>query len=171
MGIFHLNAQKFYTKNAQIEFYSKAPLENIEAHNNTAACIIDQKTGQMQFSVLIKAFEFQKALMQEHFNENYMESDRFPKADFRGQIINNNEIDYNKRGTYNARVKGKLTIHGITKDVEATGTLSIADQFEISSVFTVLLSDYNISIPALVKDKISNTVKVTVTGKLSLFKE
>src|SRR5437868_2935959 len=80
---------KYYTKNGKIEFYSKATLEDIDAKNKTVAAILDSQTGAMQFSVLMKGFEFQKALMQEHFNENYVESDKYPKGEFKGTITNN----------------------------------------------------------------------------------
>src|SRR4051812_38889326 len=84
--------EKFYTKSGKISFYSKATVENIEAHNRSVTCVLDSKTGNLQFSVQVKGFEFEKALMQEHFNENYLETDRFPKAEFKGQIVNNGEI-------------------------------------------------------------------------------
>src|SRR5687768_4455396 len=108
-----VNAQdKYFTKTGKISFYSKAPMEDIEAKNKTVAAVMDIKTGALQFSVLMKSFEFEKALMQEHFNENYVESDKFPKADFKGSVVNNSSVNYSKDGTYNTMVKGKLTIHG-----------------------------------------------------------
>lgn len=162
---------KFFTKSGKIEFFSSAPLEDIEAKNNTAAAVLDTKSGALQFSVLMKGFEFEKALMQEHFNENYVESDKFPKADFRGTVTNNGDVAYTKPGTYTARVKGKLTMHGVTRDVETTGTIKVnGTDLRIASTFNVLLSDYGIKIPQLVKDKISNTVKVTVDCKLDALK-
>jgi hypothetical protein len=162
---------KYFTKSAKVEFYSKAPLEDIEAKNKTAAAILDTKTGALQFSVTMKDFEFDKKLMQEHFNENYVESNKYPKADFKGTITNNSEINYNKPGTYTAKVKGKMTIHGVTKDVETTGTIKVeGGKLEAVSSFNIQLSDYKISIPSIVKDKISNNVKVTVDTKLEPFK-
>ena len=154
---------KYYTKNGKIEFYSKATLEDIDAKNKTVAAILDSQTGAMQFSVLMKGFEFEKALMQEHFNENYVESDKFPKGEFKGSITNNQEINYSKDGTYPAKVQGKLTIHGITKDVQTTGTVKVdGGNVQTNAAFNIQVSDYNIKIPALVKDKVSNTIKVTV---------
>ena len=163
------NAQdKYYTKNGQIFFRcTKSPLEKVEATNRSLTCVLDTKTGIMQFAVLMKGFEFERALMQEHFNENYVESDKFPKSEFRGQIVNNNEINYSKDGTYTAKVKGKLQIHGESKDVETTGTITIKEGKIVSNaVFNVLLSDYHISIPSLVSDKISNTVDIKVDCNL-----
>lgn len=157
------SAQRFYTKTGKITFYSKAPLEDIEATNRTVSAAIDSKTGAIQFSVQMKGFEFEKKMMQEHFNENYVESDKYPKSEFKGTITNNSEIDYTKDGTYTAKVKGKLTIHGVTKDMETTGTIKVhGGKIDVSSGFNVLVSDYNIKIPAVVKDKVSNSVKIVV---------
>lgn len=158
---------KYYTKSGHIEFVSKGEIETIQARHKSVTCVLDSKTGAVQFSVLMKGFEFKKALMQEHFNENYVESDKYPKAEFRGQITNNNEIGYTKEGTYTAHVKGKLTLHGQTRDVKTDGKVMVKDgKLLISSTFAVQASDYNISIPALVKQHISNTVTITVNGSL-----
>lgn len=167
-----LNAQdKFFTKSGNISFYSKASLENIEAHNKTITCVLDAKTGNLQFAVMMKAFEFEKALMQEHFNENYLESNKFPKAEFKGQVVNNSEINYGKDGKYTAKVKGKLTLHGETKDVETTGTIEVkGGKIDMDAVFTVALSDYNVEIPKVVKDNISKSVSITVDCKLDPLK-
>ncbi len=162
---------KYFTKNAKIDFFSVAPLEDIEGKNKTASAVLDTKTGSLQFSVLMQGFEFDKALMQEHFNENYVESDKFPKAEFKGSIVNNAEINYGKPGTYNAKVKGTMTLHGVTKDIETTATIKVNDDnLKAESIFNLLLSDYNIKRPAVVKDKISNTIKVTVDAKLDPLK-
>jgi len=162
---------KFYTKTGKISFYSKAPLEEIEGKNKTVTAVIDSKSGAMQFSVQMKGFEFEKQLMQQHFNENYVESDKYPKAEFKGTIANNSDINYTKDGTYTAKVKGKLTIHGITKDVETTGTLKVNDgKIDAASTFNVLISDYKISIPSIVKDKVSNNIKITVDCNLEPLK-
>lgn len=163
--------EKFFTKNGSIVFDSKAPLENIEAHNKSVTTVLDTKTGNMQFAVLMKGFEFEKALMQEHFNENYVESHKFPKAEFKGQITNNSEIDYSKDGTYTAKVKGKLTIKGQTRDVETTGNVVVrGGKLLTTAVFSILLSDYNVEIPKIVKDNISNSVKITVDCALEPLK-
>jgi len=171
-GICNLQAQdRFYTKSGQISFFSRAPLESIEAGNKNVTCVLDRKTGQLQFVVLMKGFEFKKALMQEHFNENYVESSKFPKAEFKGQILNNSDINYKQDGTYQANVKGKLSIHGETKEIESAGTVTIKDgKISATSDFKILLSDYKITIPALVKDKVSNSVSITVNCTLELLK-
>ena len=123
----------------------------------------DTTTGNLQFAVTMKGFEFERALMQEHFNENYVESDQFPKSEFKGQISNNSSVSYATNGEYPVSVKGKLTMHGITKDVEANGKLVIKNgKIAATSVFTVLLADYKISIPGLVADKVSKSAKIIV---------
>ena len=162
---------KFYTKTGKVSFISKAPLEEIEGKNKTVTAVVDSKTGAMQFAIQMKGFEFEKQLMQQHFNENYVESDKYPKAEFKGTISNNSTINYSKDGNYPAKVKGKLTIHGVTKDVETTGTLKInGGKIDANSTFNVLISDYNIKIPAVVKDKVSNTIKITVDCDLEPLK-
>ena len=169
-GITHAQG-RYFTKTGRIEFSSKAPLEDIDAVNKSVTAVLDAKSGALQFSVLMKGFEFDKALMQEHFNENYIESDKYPKADFKGTITNNSNIDYSKPGTYTANVNGKLTIRGVTKDVQTTGTIKVeGENLATTSAFNILLSDYNIKIPAVVKDKINNNVRISVNTKLEPLK-
>jgi beta-galactosidase GanA len=162
---------KYYTKSGSIIFVSKGNIETIQANHRSVTCVLDSKTGALQFAVLMKGFEFKKALMQEHFNENYVESDKYPKTEFRGQIVNNSEIAYAKDGAYNAHVKGKLTLHGQTRDVEADGKITVKNgKLLANSDFTVQMSDYNISIPKLVKENMSNTVSITVNCTLEPLK-
>lgn len=162
---------RYYTKTGKIDFYSKAPMEDIEAKNKTVSAVVDSKTGAVQFSVQMKGFEFEKKLMQEHFNENYVESGKYPKGEFKGSITNNSEINYTKDGSYPAKVRGKLTIHGVTKDIETSGTIKVdGGKLDLGSTFNILLSDYDIKIPAVVKDKVSNNVKIVVDCKLDPLK-
>jgi polyisoprenoid-binding protein YceI len=163
--------EKYFTKSGKISFYSKASLENIEAHNKAATCVLDIKTGNLQFALLLKGFEFEKALMQEHFNENYVESHKYPKADFKGQVINNSEVNYTKEGVYTVKVKGKLTLHGETKDVETTGKIEIKQGKVLADAnFNVELADYKIEIPKIVKDNISKSVDIAVDCSLEPLK-
>ncbi|HEX8314539.1 MAG TPA: YceI family protein [Flavisolibacter sp.] len=167
-----INAQgRYFTKTGKIDFFSKAPMEDIEAKNKTVTAVLDTKTGALQFEVQMKGFEFEKKLMQEHFNENYVESGKFPKATFKGSVANNSTVNYAKDGTYKVNVKGKMTIHGVTKEVEAPGTVKVnAGKIDATSTFNIQLSDYNISIPSVVKEKVSNTIRVTVDTKLEPLK-
>lgn len=161
---FMVQAQgKFYTKSGKITFFSSTSMEDIEAINKSVVTLLDTKTGDIQFAALMKGFEFKKALMQEHFNKDYAESNKFPKAEFKGQVTNNSEINYSANGTYTAKVKGKLTVHGETKDIETTGTITVKDgKLTVNSVFNVLVADYKITIPKLYRDNISKSIKVTV---------
>ncbi len=160
---------RFFTKTGKISFYSKATMENIEAHNRSVTCVLDTKTGNVQFSALVKGFEFEKALMQQHFNENYLETDKYPKAEFKGQIVNNSDVNYAKDGTYNAKVKGKLTIHGETKDVDTDGTVTVkGGKVQLESDFNVQLADYKIKNDKL--NNISSTIRVSVNCTLEPLK-
>jgi len=165
------SSQKFYTKSGKISFYSSTSVENIEATNRSVVALLDSKTGDMQFVVLMKGFDFKKALMQEHFNQDYVESDKFPKSEFKGQIVNNTDINYSVDGTYTAKVKGQLTIHGQTKSIETTGTIIVkGGKLQLKSVFNVLIADYKISVPRLYRDNISSTIRVTVDCSLDPLK-
>ncbi|MGN6164887.1 MAG: YceI family protein [Flavisolibacter sp.] len=171
MSLISQAQDKYFTKTGKIEFSSRASMEDIDAKNKTVAAILDTKTGALQFSVLMKGFEFPKALMQEHFNENYVESDKYPKAEFKGSVTNNANIDYTKDGTYTAQVSGQLTIHGVTKNINTTGSFKVDNgKIDANAVFNVLVSDYKIKIPSIVKDKVSNTIKVTVDCRLEPLK-
>ena len=170
--IFSYAQDRFYTKTGKIFFEcTKSPLEKIEAINKSSICVLDIKTGRLQFALLMKGFEFQRALMQEHFNENYVESSKFPKSDFAGEILNNGEINYAKDGEYTAKVKGKMQIHGQTKDVDATGKIIVkAGRVIANARFVILLSDYNIRIPSIVSDKLSNSVNIIIDCNLEPFR-
>ncbi|MEO8766409.1 MAG: YceI family protein [Ginsengibacter sp.] len=162
----NVTAQIQLTRNGKVTFFSLAPLENIEAVNNEVTSILDVKKGEFAFVVLIKSFKFKKALMEEHFNENYMESNTFPKASFKGSITDMSKLDFTKDGTYPVTVAGDLTIHGITKKVEAPGTLTITgDIINATSKFSAKVKDYNIKIPSVVENKIAETVDVSVDCK------
>lgn len=157
------NAQKLISKNSHIWFNATTPLENIEAHNHQAVSILDPAAGTIAFNVLVKGFEFKVALMQEHFNENYLESDKYPKASFNGKINNNSEIDYKKDGTYPAEVSGDLTIHNVTRQVTTRGTIEVKNGVATAKAqFIVKPADYNISIPSVVENKIAKEVSVFV---------
>jgi polyisoprenoid-binding protein YceI len=165
---FTASAQKYFTKNATVTFLSKAPTETIEGTNKTTTTVIDAKTGAIAFSVVVKGFVFEKQLMQQHFNDNYMESNKYPKSEFKGTISNNATVKYTTDGTYNVTVTGKLTMHGVTKSINTTGKITVAGgKVSATSEFNVTLSDYKISIPSVVKDKIGKTVKISVnTGNM-----
>lgn len=164
VGIQLASAQKkYFCKAAKISFFSKAPLEDIEARNTKGLTAFDPATGQIEFSVLMKGFEFAKAKMQEHFNEEYVESDKYPKAVFVGTIKNPADLKLDKDGVYKVPVSGSLTLHGLSKHQNADAVFTVKNS-EISAIseFNVEVADYNIKIPSLVADHISKSVKVVV---------
>ena len=161
-------AQKYMTKTGTIDFVSDAPLEKIVGVNKSTACLLDSKTGDINFVVLIKSFVFEKQLLQEHFNENYMESDKFPKSTFKGKITNLSDINFAKNGDYKAVVEGEMTIHGVTKKIKESGTITVkGNAVELKSSITAALSDYKIKIPGAVKDKLSKNILVNIKCALS----
>jgi uncharacterized protein YdeI (BOF family) len=168
-----VQAQKYYTKTGQVIFDATSPSspEKIEGTNRSATCVVDTKTGNMQFAVLMKGFAFERALMEEHFNENYAESTKFPKAEFKGEIKNIEKVDFAKDGTYTVKVKGKITMHGESKEVETDARLVVqGGKIKASASFNVLLSDYKISIPGLVADKVSKEAKISISCSLDPLK-
>lgn len=171
LGVQVMSAQKYFTKTGHISFYSDTPLEKIEGHNKSSNCVLDVATGKLEVATLVKGFQFEKALMQEHFNENYMESDKFPKAVFKGQIDNYSKLDISKNGKVTVKVSGDLTMHGVTKKVATDAVVSINSGKIIADAnFNVLLADFNIKIPALVKDQIAKSLKIKVACTLEPLK-
>jgi polyisoprenoid-binding protein YceI len=169
-SISSIEAQKYFTREAQISFFSDAPLEKIEADNGTGTCVVDFDQQRMEFAVLIKAFQFEKALMQEHFNENYMESHKFPKATFKGEIIEPASIDM-KDQPQDVKVKGTITIHGVDREITAPGTiLYTPDKVKMSSIFTVAVKDFDIEIPGVVRDNIAKEVEISIDAALEPIK-
>ena len=160
------NAQRYITKNGYIGFFSHTPLEDIKADNNQVASILDTSTGDIVFQVLIRSFHFEKALMEEHFNENYMDSEKYPRGNFTGKITNISDIDFKKQGSYNVTVEGELTIKDVTKKVNAKGTIEVLpDGISANSKFNLAPEDYNIAIPGVVREKIAKDLELTVTMK------
>jgi polyisoprenoid-binding protein YceI len=156
---------KLMSRNATVLFNADGPMEKIEARNGQGASVLDMKTGNMEFMVNMKAFEFEKALMQEHFNENYVESDKYPKAVFKGTIVDMSKVNLKADGTYPVQVKGTMTLHGVTNEMLSDGTIEVKDGKVVGkSKFTLKCSDYKIEIPALVKEKVSNVVTIQVTS-------
>lgn len=167
-----LVAQKYYSKVAQVVFTSDAPLEKIEGKNTNGLVVLDAATSRLECSVLIKGFQFEKALMQDHFNENYMESHKFPKGVFKGTITNMQDIHLKKDGTYPVVVKGDLTLHGVTKSFAPTGKVIVkGGKITASSSFEILVADFNIEIPKVVRENIADKVKVTIQADLLVMEQ
>lgn len=162
------DAQNIYmTKTGKVSFSSRANSpEKVAADNNEVSSVFNAQTGEMVFAILIKSFHFESALMEEHFNENYMESSKFPKSTFKGKISNLAAVNFAKDGAYPVTVEGDLTLHGVTKKVSSTGSLTVkGGKIAAFSKFSVKLKDYNVVIPSLVKDKISEDIDITADCK------
>ncbi len=153
-------SQKYSVEKGIASFFSHATIEDIAAKNEKVAAIFNAATGDVAFSIPIKEFVFAKSLMQEHFNEKYMESDKYPKSTFQGKVTG---FDLNVNQIQQAIAKGKLTIHGQTKDVEVPGTIEKqGDRLLFKAKFIAKLEDYKIAIPQLMWQNIAEQVEVTV---------
>jgi hypothetical protein len=159
-------AQKIYaTKTGQISFNASGGAEKIAALNNQVDSKFVDASGQIIFGVLIKGFKFENQLMEDHFNENYMESSKFPKADFKGFIKNIKEIDLSKDGKYPAHFEGTLTIHGVAKEVKTDGAIEISQgKPNIIGEFIVKIKEYGIS-GMYIGEKIASDAKIKVNCK------
>ncbi|WP_317899062.1 YceI family protein [Aurantibacillus circumpalustris] len=156
-----VKAQIFTAKSGEtsISFFSEAPLENIEAVNKSASVVFKTTTNDIQMSISVQNFKFKNALMEEHFNENYMETTKFPKCVFKGKI--NETVDYTKDGEQKVTITGKMELHGVTKDVTIDGTVSkTGNDLKLYSKFKVKVSDYNIKVPSMYVKNIAEVVDV-----------
>ncbi|RAJ04107.1 YceI-like domain-containing protein [Chitinophaga skermanii] len=158
----HAAAQNIFSaKNVASSFFSKAPLEDIDAHSKSGVSAINVQARTVFVQVPINSFEFKKSLMQEHFNENYMESDKYPNAIFKGRIVD--EINLATNGTYTATVTGNLLLHGVDKTYSEKVTFTV-NNGKINAVanFKVKLADHKIKIPTIVFKNIAEVVDVSI---------
>jgi len=161
----------YTTKSGEAWFDAGTGAEDITGKNKSVLSAFNPATGALQFSVLIKGFEFWSELLQEHFNENYMESSIFPKSTFKGNITNIDKLNVNKDGSYPVNVKGTLEIHGVKKEVATSGIMKVkGENINATAEFVVVLDDYNIKIPGVVKDKLSKTAKIKINCNYSIQK-
>lgn len=169
-----LQAQRLFSRNANVSFdaTSNKSLEEIDAKTNTGTIVIDVGTSAIEAAVLLKSLQFEKALMQEHFNENYVESSKYPKATFRGKIADPSKVNFSKDGTYNVNISGNMTLHGVTKPVNAPATITVkGGKVSAQSNFDLTIADYNIDIPSVVSDKVAKVAKVSFGGALEVLKK
>ncbi len=153
-----------------ISFYSEAPLENIEAVSKVATIVLQSTTNDFQVRIPIQSFKFKNGLMEEHFNENYMESDKFPNAEFKGKIID--QIDYKRDGETKVNVLGNMTIHGVTKEVTTEGIITkTGEEIKLFTKFKIRVADYGIEVPSMYVKNIAEEVEVTFNSVLEPFKK
>jgi len=160
-------ADVYLTKSGSVSFLSEAPLEVIEASNDMVGAVLNRTTRTLAFQVPIVGFNgFNSALQHEHFNENYLETDAFPKATFNGKIIE--DVDLENPGTHKVRAKGMLVIHGVEKERIILGTIVVTGSgINIKTSFEVTLQDHDISIPRIVTQKITEVVTVELSASLN----
>jgi polyisoprenoid-binding protein YceI len=156
--------QTYITRNGNISFYSHTALEDIKAENNEAVSVLNAATGDLEFKVAVKSFHFEKTAMEDHFNnDDYMASEKFPKAGFKGKITNVSSVNFSKDGVYNVSVTGDLTIRDVTKPVTANGTITVkGGNITVTSTFTIKRKDYNVIGEAFVQKKISEDIQITI---------
>jgi polyisoprenoid-binding protein YceI len=154
-------SQVYSTRAGFIGFYSKTAMEDIKAENNQAFVKVDAGKKNLAFAVLLKGFIFPKELMQEHFNENYVESDKYPKSTFSGAFTG--DLNPGKDGVYKVVVKGNLNLHNTTRAIEIPATFEVkGGKLQGQAEFKVKPEDFNISIPSIVRDKIDKEILVKV---------
>lgn len=164
IGVLESQGQgRYMTQTGSVSFFSTSIIEDIEAHTEEVSAIFDLQNGQLAFSIPIKSFQFKRTLMQEHFNENYMETGRFPKATFRGKVQDLNTGALLKGGSQRITVEGDITIHGVTRRITVPGVLELSQgSLLVNAYFSVAPADYNIEIPLLVRENIAKVVGVKV---------
>ena len=162
-----VQAQPLVTRSGYASFFSSTPLEDIKAENNQVQAAIDPAKKTLAFAMLMKGFLFDKDLMQEHFNENYVESDKFPKATFNGSYTGN--VDLAKSGSYPIQVTGSINLHGVTRPLSIPATLVVQDKVLMGQAkFFLKPADFNIKIPSLIKNNIAKEIEVTVKTDFKL---
>ena len=163
--------QDIYTcKNANINLYSSAPIEDIEATATNGVSVFNAGTGELDFAIPIRGFHFPKALMEEHFNENYMESDKYPKATFKGKI--QEHPDLSKDGTYPVTATGDFQVHGVTQTRTITGNLKVSNNVvTMTSEFMVKCADHHIEIPQIVFHHIAESIRIRVSATYTSLKK
>jgi polyisoprenoid-binding protein YceI len=156
--------QTYITRNGSISFSSHTALEDVKAQNNEAVSVLNAATGDIEFKVAIKSFHFQKTAMEEHFNnDDYMASEKYPKAGFKGKITNISAVNFSKDGSYNVSVSGNLTIRDVTKPITATGVITVkSGAVTITSNFSVKRKEYNVIGESFVQSKIGEDIQVNV---------
>jgi len=158
-----LAQEKLITRTAKVSFLSETPIEKIEADNTQVASIFDISKNKIAFNALLKSFRFDKALMEEHFNEKYVHSDKFPAAKFKGTLDHKITLDTPKRYE-NIIIDGEMTFHGVTNPMKVKATLEVLKDktVQMQTNFKIALSQYNIEVPSIVKEKIASDVAVTL---------
>ena len=157
---------KYICKTGHVYFISHTDIIDIDADNYNLASILNAKNGEVIFMIPMRGFKFKLPLAEEHFNENYVESDKYPQAKFKGKFINFDKIDFSKEGQQYIEVEGEMTIHGQTKKIKEAGILEIKNgEINAKSVMKIALKDYGINIPSLVINKVADIIDIKINLK------
>jgi polyisoprenoid-binding protein YceI len=163
-------AQIYMGKESLITFFSHTAVEDIDAKNTTGKPVLDAGKGDIQVKVTMKGFKFKSGMMEQHFNDNFMESEKYPHAIFKGKI--NEKVDYSKDGETKVTVTGNMEIHGVTQPVTMEGTITVkGKQVIIDSKFKIKLADYKIEDPSIIGKKVAESVDVTIKSTLEPYKK
>ncbi len=161
---------RFLLENTNVMFFSDGIIEDIEATSKDTKGIVDFTKNEFLFKIPIKSFKFASALMQEHFNENYLESDKYPDGTFKGKI--EGSYDLKKDGSYSVKAVGDLTIHGVTQPRTIVSTIHVKEgKANLESKFTIKVADHKIKIPSVVIKNIAEEVEVTIKADLKKYEK
>jgi len=158
--------QRYKITNPSVNFYAGTPLEDIDGTSDKLIGIIDAETNSFGFRIAMNTFQFPRKLMQEHYNENYLETDKYPNAEFKGEIVG--VIDWEKAATYEVMAKGEFNVHGISKPYEIPSSITIHEDgsMQLLSEFEIILENHDIKRPKIVLMKIAEKADVTVKAEL-----
>ena len=167
MSSFQAGQELYACKNARISLFSSAPIEDIAAASTSGTSVLNTTTGDVAFSVNITSFKFKKSLMQEHFNSEYLESDKYPKATFKGKI--QESINPAQNGTYTVNAVGELEVHGVKQSRTLPGKITVNNgAVSLASEFMVKCADHDIKIPTIVFHNIAESIKINVNATYTL---
>lgn len=162
-------AQKYRLAESQVSFFSSAPIEDIEAKTRKTRSLLNIETGELAFIIPIRSFVFDKQLMQEHFNENFMESEKYPNASFKGRLSG---YEKGKQGKQPVIARGEITIHGVSRNIEAKGEIEKkGNELHVEAAFPLKVADFNIEIPQLLFYNIAEVVEVKLKGRYQPYEE
>ncbi|UPT67519.1 MAG: YceI family protein [Sphingobacteriales bacterium JAD_PAG50586_3] len=165
--LYTAQAQVYVGKTVGVDFYSHTPVEDIKAKTKVMTSVIDFGSNTFTFKIPVKTFDFPNDLMEEHFNENYLESAKYPNATFNGKMVSASKVDVTKDGTYTVMAEGTLDIHGVKQERKITATLTVKDgKVKIDAKFNVHLADHKVDVPTIVMSKIAEDIAVTVVVNL-----
>jgi len=172
IGYSSFSQNVYLTKHAKVDFFSSTLIEDIKAVTNDAISILKIESKEVSFGMSIKSFKFENGLMQEHFNENYMESDKFPSAKFKGTISDVTNIDFKKDGIYPVKISGSITIHGVSKDIKTKAIFTIKNgKISAKSIIKLKPEDFKIEIPSIVRGKIAKELAVNIFAEYEVYKK